>query len=325
MSDGDFLSALAPRLGEFLALRRAGGCDAKSQRVLLRYLDRFLHQQHVNIPWLTREVVEDYLHSATHLNPRTQENRWCMLRQFCRYLRQFEPQCFVPEQKPWRLPARTRTAYIFSETEIQALLRAARALPPAGSLRAQTYFTLFGLLYTTGLRCGEAFALNVGDVDLEREQLFVDRGKFGKSRWVPFSASTARVLQTYLKERARVAPVATQSPFFITPTARRLYHTNVEYAFRAVLTRCGLRGGKGCPGPRLHHLRHSFACHRLLAWHRSAQDVGALLPALATYLGHVNIASTQVYLQPTAELLEEANQRFHRRFLKSISAIGEPA
>jgi integrase len=248
-----------------------------------------------------------------------------MLRQFCRYLRQFEPQCFVPEQKPWRLPARRRTAHIFSETEIQALLRAARALPPSGSLRARTYFTLFGLLYTTGLRCGEAFALNLNHVDLERAQLFVDRGKFGKSRWVPFSASTTRALRHYLKERAGVAPAGAQSPFFITPTARRLYHTNVEHAFRAVLKRCGLRGGKGSPGPSLHHLRHSFACHRLLAWHRSAQDVGALLPALATYLGHVNIASTQLYLQPTAELLEEANQRFHRRFLQSTAATGEPA
>jgi len=325
MNDRDFLSALAPRLDEFLALQRAGGRDAKSQLVLLRYLDRFLHQQHFTTPWLTREVVDEYLRSTVHLNPRTRENRWCMLRQFCRYLRQFEPQCFVPEHKPCRVPARARTAHIFSETEIQAMLRAAQALPPSGSLRAQTYFTLFGLLYTTGLRCGEAFALNVGDVDLERERLFVDRGKFGKSRWVPLSASTTRVLQRYRQERSRAAPAGAHSPFFITPTARRLYHTNVDYAFRAVLKRCGLRGGKGSPGPSLHHLRHSFACHRLLAWHRAGQDVGALLPALATYLGHVNIASTQVYLQPTAELLEEANQRFHQRFLQSSSVIGEPA
>jgi integrase len=325
MSDGDFLSALAPRLDDFLALLRAGGRDAKSQCVLLRYLDRFVHQQHFTTPWLTREVVDEYLRSTAHLNPRTRDNRWCMLRQFCRYLRQFEPQCFVPEQKPWRLPARTRTAHIFSEREIQAMLCAARALPPSGSLRANTYFTLFGLLYTTGLRGGEAFALNVGNVDLEREQLFVHRGKFGKSRWVPFSASTTRALRHYLQERSRVVPAGAQSPFFITPTARRHYHTNVDYAFRDVLKRCALRGGKGSPGPSVHHLRHSFACNRLLAWHRAGQDVGALLPALATYLGHVNLASTQVYLQPTAELLEEANQRFHRRFVQRTSAIGEPA
>ena len=64
MSNSDFLSVLASRLDEFLALRHAGGRDAKSQRALLRTLDRFLHQQHFNTPWLTREVVEDYLRWA---------------------------------------------------------------------------------------------------------------------------------------------------------------------------------------------------------------------------------------------------------------------
>ena len=199
----------------------------------------------------------------------------------------------------------------------RAMLRAARELLPTNSLRPKTYFTLFGLLYTTGLRCGRAFALNLNDVDLERNLLFVRRGKFGKSRWVPFSASTSAVLQRYREERLRVIPAVSESPFFVTPTGQRLYHTNVDLAFRQVLKRCGLRGGKGCPGPRLHHLRHSFACTRLLAWYREGKDVQALLPALATYLGHVKVTSTQVYLQATANLLERANQRFSPTFVKT--------
>ena len=42
----------------------------------------------------------------------------------------------------------------------------------------------------------------------------------------------------------------------------------------------------------MHHLRHSFACRRHLAWYREGKDVNALLPALATYLGHVKVTST---------------------------------
>lgn len=214
MSHPDFLSVLAPRFGDFLALRRAGGSDSRSQLVLLRYLDRFLYNQDFNTPWLTREVLEDYLQSATQLHPRTQDNRWCMVRQFCRYLRQFEPLCFVPEHKPWRIRTPKRSAHIYTESEVQAMLGAAQALPPSGSLRAKTYCTLFGLLYTTGLRCGEAFALNVNDVDLEQQLLFVRQGKFGKSRWVPISASTTLALQHYLHERSRVAAPSAQSPSF---------------------------------------------------------------------------------------------------------------
>ena len=325
MSELTFLSALGHRFSDFLAFRRVGGIDSKSDRELLRYFDRFLAQEGFGGPWPTREVITAYLASIGHLNPRTQQNRLSLIRQFCRYLCQFEPQCFIPEDMLPRQPPRVRDAHIYSETEIQAILQAARALPPPGSLRPKTYATLFGLLYTTGLRCGEAFALNLSDVNLADRVLFIQKGKFGKSRWVPISASTAGALEQYLEARSRAAPPAPQSPFFITRNAGRLYHTNVELAFRRVLERCGLRGGKGCPGPRLHHLRHSFACNRLLAWYREGKDINALLPVLATYLGHVSIASTQVYLHASAALLEQASARFHENFRHNIAPKGIPS
>ena len=48
----------------------------------------------------------------------------------------------------------------------------------------------------------------------------------------------------------------------------------------------------------------------MIAWYRSGQDVQRLLPQLATYLGHIDIRSTQHYLQMTSDLLQAANQRF---------------
>jgi hypothetical protein len=50
--------------------------------------------------------------------------------------------------------------------------------------------------------------------------------------------------------------------------------------------------------------------HRLIAWYRAGQDVQRLLPQLATYLGHINIRSTQRYLQMTPDLLQAASHRF---------------
>lgn len=48
----------------------------------------------------------------------------------------------------------------------------------------------------------------------------------------------------------------------------------------------------------------------MIAWYRSGQDVQRLLPQLATYLGHIDIRSTQRYLQMTPDLLDAASQRF---------------
>ena len=51
---------------------------------------------------------------------------------------------------------------------------------------------------------------------------------------------------------------------------------------------------------------------RLVTWYRHGAQLAAKLPLLSTYLGHTTLTGTEVYLQATAELLEEAGQRFHR-------------
>ncbi|MDA9983112.1 tyrosine-type recombinase/integrase [Gammaproteobacteria bacterium] len=322
MIQTEFISIFSARLSDYLAFRQLGGIEPKSQRQLLGYFDRFVHQQGFQKPWPSRELIEQYLVSSQHLQPGTRTNRLSVVRQFCRYLHQFEPQCYVPEPSMVRLTRPVRVAHIYTHTEIQAVVQAAWQLPPPGSLRPHTFATLFGLLYTTGLRCGEAFGLNLSDVDLEQNRLFITKGKFGKSRWVPISSSTADALRRYRHARLSISPSLLDSPFFVIPTGRRLYHTNVDHAFRRVLKHCGLRGGKGCPGPRLHHLRHTFACTRLLLWYREDKDINALLPALATYLGHININSTQVYLRATTALLDQANQRFAVHFHHNILPNG---
>jgi hypothetical protein len=64
--------------------------------------------------------------------------------------------------------------------------------------------------------------------------------------------------------------------------------------------------------PSIHDLRHSFAVHQLTEWYRKGNDAQALLPALSTYLGHVELHSTQRYLTMMPELLGEANRGFER-------------
>jgi integrase len=255
MHDPVYTSALADRFSQFVAYKRLGGTDYHSPTRLLGYFDRFLHQEKFQGSWPTRQIIQRYGATSKGLSPGSRENRFSVVRQFCRYLRQFEPDCYVPDEILPRRRRPDRIPYIFKETDISAMLAAALDLPPHDSLRPKTYSTLFGLLYTTGMRCNEAFSLNLDDVDLDGNLLFIRKGKFGKSRWVPLSPSTAVALQDYIRKRTKVAPASAELPLFLTSTGRRVYHTNADLAFRQVLTRCGLRGGKGCLGPRMHDLR----------------------------------------------------------------------
>jgi integrase len=185
-------------------------------------------------------------------------------------------------------------------------------------LDAPTLRTSVLLLYGAGLRLGEALALNVADVDLNRAVLIVRQTKFYKTRIVPLGHELAQVLVDYRRWRDRRYPSDPQAPFFCLRNGRRAHHKVIERTFRLL---CGIahvsRDGGPRRQPRLHDLRHAAAVHRLIQWYRAGADLQYLLPRLATYLGHRNLSSTQRYLTLTPELLCEASRRFQRYALEN--------
>jgi site-specific recombinase XerD len=305
----------------FINLRRLSGTDYHSQTRLLEYFDRFLVQQGFSRPHITREITDSYQQGLTTLAPRTQSNRMCVIRQFCEYLACRNPQSYVLGPLKMIRSHRAHQPYIYNSRQLQALLAAAARLLPLGSLRPHTYRTLLGLLYSTGIRIGEAMALNLADVQPSTQRLYIAEGKFHKARWVALSSSTARALAHYIDRRFKSAPHSSDSPLLLNERRRRLCYPTVNQSFRGLLQKCDIAHNKRT-GPRIHDLRHTFAVHRLLAWYRQGHDVNTRLPALATYMGHVDISSTHIYLQPTAELLEQVHQRFRNYYLHNIDSNG---
>lgn len=314
-------SCLAVPIRRFIRLRQLSGTDYHTQARLLLYFDRFLVARKLAEPRLSRQLVEDYEKTMSRLAPRGRANRICVVRQLCEYLSRSDPLAYVPE--PLRTPSSQATfvPYIYSEDEVRALLAAAANLPPPGTLRGPTYQTLLGLLYSTGIRIGEAMSLNLADFHRDNALLYIDQGKFRKARWVPLSPSTVAALSWYVDRRQQTRPDTPNAPLLLNQRGRRLQHCTVNHCWHGLLKQCGI-ARQARNSPRLHDLRHSFAVHRLLAWYRDGKDINARLPWLATYLGHVNIHSTQVYLQPTVELLEQVNGRFHRHYLQHFTTQG---
>jgi len=321
MSISRFSSCLAAQMDRFINLRRLSGTDYHSQTRLLEYFDRFLTQQGFNRPPITREISDSYQQSLTTLAPRTRSNRMCVIRQFCEYLAGSDPQSYVPGPLQMIPSYRAHQPYIYTIGQLRALMAAACKLLPLDSLRPHTYCTLLGLLYTTGIRISEAMALNLQDVQLGTQRLYIAEGKFRKARWVALSNSTSHALARYIDRRFKSAPCSADSPLLLNNRRRRLCHPTVNQTFRSLLQKCDIPHNTRT-GPRIHDMRHTFAVHRLLGWYRQGVDVNARLPALATYMGHVDISSTHVYLQPTAELLEQVNQRFHNYYLHNIDPKG---
>jgi integrase len=306
----------------FVRLRRGSGLDYRGQAQLLVYFDRFLVEEKVSKPRITQTLTERYQKEIAHLCVRGQYNRFSVVRQFCQYLAGRDPLNHVPESLRLVPSGNARVPYIYPPEEVQSLLAAASRLSPAESLRPLTYQTLIGLLYTSGIRIGEAMDLNLEDFDPNERRLFIREGKFRKDRWVWLSESTCRALEAYLRRRVLHQPDAPDACLFTNLRKRRLKHPTVSGAFRQLLEACGIPHTNEA-GPRIHDLRHTFAVHRLLQWYREGEDVNARLPSLATHMGHVDIQSTQVYLQATPELIEQVDQRFHTYFKNNVRPKGD--
>ena len=166
-------SPLATRIQSLIKLRQLCGRDYRSQGKLLEYFDRFLVQEKVKQPRITRQIIERYQRTLSHLTPRGQANRFCVVRQLCEYLARHDRNTFIPEPMRMLSLYAARKPYIYSASELQSLLNAALKLPPAGSLRPHTYHTLIGLLYSTGIRISEACSLNLESFHMSQQCLYI--------------------------------------------------------------------------------------------------------------------------------------------------------
>ena len=156
------------------------------------------------------------------------------------------------------------------------------------------------LLYATGIRVGELVALDVGDVDRERNIVRV-LGKGRKERSVPFGHPAARAIDRWLTAgRPSLAADGAGAALFVGARGRRIDQ-------RAVRTLVHRRIAEvpGAPDIGPHGLRHSAATHLL--------EGGADLRAVQELLGHASLATTQLYTHVTTDRLRRAYQQAHPR------------
>jgi integrase len=134
----------------------------------------------------------------------------------------------------------------------------------------------------------------------------------------------AKALQCHLQQHNRHGYLSPDDPLFsLAEDGRRpLGSKSISRTFHQLLPELDLTVPPGVAPPRLHCLRHSFAVSTLLRWYRAGVDPGARLMHLSVFLGHVNPASTAVYLTVTADLLEQANRRFERFAAPTLREIG---
>ncbi len=305
-----FSSVYADPLCAYVALKRALGFQFERQVAHLQAFDEYLLQPGRCAP-LSQEMVMAF---ATH-DPSTSMNlrarRYQVVRGFCEYLATLDPRTPPLDPKALPRPSGRPAHHIISDEELARLLREARHVSQKHPVCGITLHTIVGLAASTGLRIGEVVRLDRADVDLATGVLLIRQTKFKKDRYVPTHPSTLETMRSYAALRDSTFPDGRDAAFFVTMRQRRFVRNTLQQAVCKIARRAGLRGPRGA-GISFHSLRHRFAVKRLIAWYEAGVDVQAMLPMLATYMGHVRYSDTAYYLTATPELLGLAAERCER-------------
>jgi integrase len=297
-------------VADYVALRRHLGYRSSSQdralRAFARYVDQDGHQGPIPL-----EASLDWATSTASADPCNPARRLSTVRGFLRHLSALDGATEVPT--PGLLgPVGHRTPpHVYADREISDLLQAATGLAPAGGLRPHCYATLLGLIACTGLRINEALTLTCADVDLAGGVLTVRAGKRGRTRLVPLHATALAPLGDYAADRSRrFGPPAGGEAFFRTDRSDRISYNAANHAFTVLRRELGWTATGRTRAPRVHDLRHRMVVRRIQTWHAQGVDVDAKIPALATYLGHVEVRELYWYLSAVPELMSIVADRF---------------
>jgi site-specific recombinase XerD len=187
------------------------------------------------------------------------------------------PAASLAPRRPRHLPDAPKVA------EIEALLE----LVDGDSPLALRNRALLELVYSGGLRSAEAVALDLADVDFERESVHV-RGKGGKERMVPLGEEAAHRVARYLRGGRPALAAGLDNALFLSARGRRLDTSTIRRLVR-----------------HPHRLRHAFATHLL--------EGGADLRTIQELLGHASLSTTQVYSHVDARRLRRVYDGAHPR------------
>lgn len=236
--------------------------------------------------------------SSRGLSAATAARRRSAVRQFYRFClgegwRGDDPSRRLDAPKQGRTLPKT-----LSTEEVSRLLTACARRDGASGLRL---VSLVELAYASGLRVSELLALRLEAVQRDPSFLIV-RGKGGKERLAPLNESARGAVKAWLVARNAARPQsAPESPWLFPSTASSGHLTPRRFA--QMLDRAAIDAGIDPARVSPHVLRHAFATHLL--------EGGADLRVVQTFLGHADIATTQIYTHVATDRLNQIVANHH--------------
>lgn len=286
------MEALLQQFEDWMTLKHYSEKTIKCYLASVRNFARFCEGRQREAGWDKSKAVETYLLYRF----KTQGLSWQTINGDCSGIRLFYVHIL---HRPWdqgKLPRPRKEKYLpraISKKEVERLLES------AGCLKHQVFFLL---LYSTGLRLGEALRLRSGDIDSERMQVRVRVGKGNKGRYSLLCSELLQALRIYWRSERPSGGWLFNGREAGSPWHER----SAQHAIITARRRAGLP-----EHVTAHTLRHSFATHLL--------EDGTDLVSVQLLLGHKHIKTTARYIHLQASHFRQIPNPAHRLWQNSTA------
>lgn len=265
---------------------------------LASFIDFLLTQDIDRVERIDTAAILKYIIELRKNNrgPRTRARHLVTLRGFFEYLIRIR----IIRNNPAKLVDLPKSGLklpdVLSVEQVQRLLETPDRKKPRGARDG----AMLELIYAAGLRVSELIQLQLTAVNLEAGFVRV-WGKGSKERIVPIGRKALDAIGIYLKSgREALLKSHTSKFLFVARAGKPMTRQGFWKMLRKYNLEAGIRQ-RVTP----HSLRHSFASHLL--------EGGADLRAVQVMLGHVDIATTQIYTHVAQKRLVQVHKKYHPR------------
>jgi site-specific recombinase XerD len=238
----------------------------------------------------------DWLQTSRHNSISTRNQRLAAISSFFRWLQSQDPARMAACQDILAVPAKKKARPGVNHLTVEQTRRLL-AQPDRSTRRGRRDATLLATLYDTAARVQELADLTVRDIRVEPPALAVLTGKGRKIRHVPLGGNTAMLLDAYLAGHGLDKPGHDDHSLFVNQHGSKLSRGGIAWIIGKYQAQAG-EPALASAGISPHVLRHSRAMH--------LYEAGVPLPYIRDILGHVELATTDIYARASTEAKRKA-------------------
>lgn len=274
-----FISIFKDEFDEFIKYKKSLGYNYRKETIYwYDKLDKYFYDNNLTKKEINKDLYNKWLIKREKESNNTYALRYTAIKQFCIYLinNKYENIYFSDEYnikyKKDFIP------HIYTEDEMIKIFELSANID-------LTFEVIIKLLYSTGLRISEALNIELDNVILKKNQIYIINGKNNVSRIIVISDSMSDKLKEYIKSKTYF-----DTKYLFSSKGKKYSYHKVKYNYKTILSNLNIKA-------RIHDLRHTFAVNSLNQMVEKGYDIYTSLPLLSQYMGHKRIESTEYYLR----------------------------